>query len=274
MMPRALAECLPEIAAQIESQAPILLGLDFDGTLAPICPHPDEAQLAASVRNLLHRLASLPRVTMMIVSGRSLADVASRVGLPELIYAGNHGLEIQGQGLAFLEPTAAALVYPLADLVAQLKERLAAIPGALVEPKGLTASVHYRNVSPDLRDEVDRRLHQVMAHDLDRFALNPGHHVWEVRPRVSWHKGQAIHWVLQHLPVPMQPLIFYLGDDRTDEDAFAALPNGVTIKIGREPISTLARYHAADPIAVERFLCWIADRVDVDPDGNESTDMK
>ncbi len=266
MTPLSLMESLPEIARRIDRGEPILLGLDFDGTLTPICLHPDDARLAASVRDLLVRLAAIPRVTVMIVSGRSLADVASRVGLPDLIYAGNHGLEIQGRALAFLEPTATALVDSMAKLATQLKTQLANIPDALVEPKGLTASVHYRNVSPNLRDEVDRIVSQVMASDLDRFVLNPGHQVWEIRPRVSWHKGQAIHWVLQHLVEPAQRLVFYLGDDRTDEDAFACLPDGVTIKVGRVQISTHARYQVAAPDAVERFLNWLADRIRPEPE--------
>ncbi len=105
-----LTESLPEIASRIDRAESILLGLDFDGTLTPIRPRPEEVVLPEPVRAVLARLAGLPRVTLMIVSGRSLGDVASRVGLPQLIYAGNHGLEIRGPGLVFVEPTAALLV--------------------------------------------------------------------------------------------------------------------------------------------------------------------
>lgn len=259
-------ECLPEVAARIDPLGRIFLGLDFDGTLAPICLHPDDAHLASSVRDLLARFAAMNRVTVMIVSGRSLADVASRVGLPHLIYAGNHGLEIQGDGLVFLEPTAAALVDPLAQHMARIKERLAGIAGALVEPKGLTASVHYRNVSPDLQAEVAVVIREVMASDSDRFALNSGHHVWEVRPRVSWHKGHALGWVIRHLDDQSPVRVFYLGDDRTDEDAFENLPEGVTVKVGSEHMPTFARYRISGPDEVERFLNWLADQLQ--PDGN------
>src|SRR6516165_5006759 len=109
-----LLEVLPEIAARINSSGSILLGLDFDGTLTPLRERYDEVVLAEQVRALLSRLSLDRRVTVMILSGRSLPDVAGRVGLSGLIYAGNHGLEIEGPGVSFVEPTAAAAVQPLA----------------------------------------------------------------------------------------------------------------------------------------------------------------
>jgi trehalose-phosphatase len=256
-----LLESLPEIAGRMDRAGPILLGLDYDGTLTPIRPRPDEAVLSDHVRGILARLACVPRVTLMIVSGRSLADVADRVGLPELIYAGNHGLEIRGPGLVFVEPTAAALVVPLRELTMRMQEHLGEVPDALVEQKGLTASVHYRNVSPELWDELIRVVQFVVASDPDRFVLTAGHRVWEIGPRVSWDKGQALNWVAQHLGDLACRLVFYLGDDRTDEDAFVKLREGVTVKVGRPPLSTRARYHVADSAGVERFLAWLADKL-------------
>jgi trehalose-phosphatase len=256
-----LMESLPEIARRIDQAKSILLGLDFDGTLVPIRSHPDEVTLAEPVRSVLTRLARMPRVTLMIVSGRGRADVAGRVGLSDIIYAGNHGLEIQGPGIAFLEPMAAALASSLAELTKPLVELLTEIPGALVEPKGLTTSVHYRNVANDRWDEVTHAVQEVVALDPERFVLNSGHQVWEIRPIVAWHKGEAINWVIQHLEDPSHRLVFYLGDDRTDEDAFACLPDGVTVKIGRGQTSTLARYQLANPDSVERFLTWLADKL-------------
>ncbi len=257
----SLMDCLPEIARRIDRAQSLVLALDFDGTLTPFRQRPDQVTLSESVRAILARLANLPRVTVMIVSGRSLADVASRVGLPELIYAGNHGLEIQGLGLTFLEPTAAALIESLAQLTPPLESSLADVPGALVEPKGLTTSVHYRSVAHDRRDEVARVVEQVVARVSDHFVLSSGHLVLEIRPRVSWHKGKALQWVVQHLDQSSNRLVFYLGDDRTDEDAFASLPDGVTVKVASEQTRTLARYQLADPDAVERFLTWLAEKL-------------
>jgi trehalose-phosphatase len=196
----------------------------------------------------------------MIVSGRSLVDVSRRVGLPELIYAGNHGLEIQGPGLVFLEPTAAARAERLGKLTAPLEALLQDVPGALVEPKGLTTSVHDRNVPSEFQDRVAQVVRDIVARDPDHFILTTGRRVWEIRPRVSWHKGQAVHWVLQHLGNSSEGLVFYIGDDRTDEDVFASLPDGVTVKVGNAP-TTHARYKIPDPTAVEKFLNWLLEQV-------------
>jgi trehalose-phosphatase len=257
---------LPEIAARIDRAGRIVLGLDFDGTLTPIRPRPDDAVLSDTVRDLVRRLALVPRVTVVIVSGRNLAEVSARVGLPGLIYAGNHGMEIRGPGLSFIEPTADALIGPLEEHTRKLKERLAAVPGALVEPKGLTTSVHDRNVPDEHRDALAAAVREVVAADAGRFVLTSGHRVWEVRPAVSWHKGQALLWILDHLDndddnATADRLVFHLGDDRTDEDAFASLPDGVTVKIGPPDAPTRARYRLDDPAAVEHFLTWLLDHM-------------
>lgn len=258
MSTRNLMESLPEIARRIDRAGNILLGLDFDGTLTPIRALPDEVTLPEPVRVVMNRLARLPQVTLMIVSGRSLTDIASRVGLPELIYAGNHGLEIRGPSLVFVEPTAVALVDRLRELTNRLRELLRDVPDALVEPKGLATSVHYRNVAPELCDELAHIVCHAVASDPDHFVLTTGHRVWEILPRVSWHKGRALSWVLDRLNDPAHRLVFYLGDDRTDEDAFATLTDGVTVRVGHAQSSTHARYQLADPAAVERFLTWLA----------------
>jgi trehalose 6-phosphate phosphatase len=256
-----LMDSLPRIAGRIDQSQAILLGLDFDGTLTPLRQHPGDAVLTERVRALLGRLARVPRVTLMIVSGRSLVDVAGRVGLPELIYAGNHGLEIEGPGVSFVEPTAAALADRLRELTGRLEPLLAEIPGALVEPKGLTTSVHYRNVPPEHTDRLARIVRETVEADTTRFVLTTGHAVWEIRPPVRWRKGDALLWVVRQLKDGSNRLVFFLGDDRTDEDAFASLPDHVTVKIGSPDHPTLARYRLRDPDAVHAFLEWLADRL-------------
>jgi trehalose 6-phosphate phosphatase len=253
-----LLSARPEIAARIERSASILLGLDFDGTLTPLVAHADEAVLSDSVRALLARLSRVDQVAVMIVSGRSLPDVTGRVGLPGLIYAGNHGLEIEGRGLAFLEPTAAACAAALDRITSDLRTTLADWPGVLVEAKRLTTSVHYRLVPDERWDDLARIVHERAAADPLQFVLTSGHRVWEIRPRVAWHKGHALDWTSRHLGEHANRLIFYLGDDRTDEDAFASLPDAITVKIGDHRSPTRAHYWLPDPESVCRFLDWLA----------------
>jgi trehalose 6-phosphate phosphatase len=263
MKPLKLMESLRDISDRIDRAGDILLGLDFDGTLAPIQPRPEDVVLAPPIRALLDRLAGSARVTTMIVSGRAMRDVIGLVGLPGLIYAGNHGLEIEGPGIAFVEPTAAATADRLETVTAHLRTRLANVPGVLVEPKGLTASVHYRNVPDEYQDELAGVVREAASADPDRFVLTSGHKVWEIRPRVTWNKGQALAWTIRQLGETGDRLVFYLGDDRTDEDAFAALPDGITVKVGSPETPTRARYTLPDPDSVHAFLGWLANRLAV-----------
>ena len=186
-----------------------------------------------------------------------------------MIYVGNHGLEIEGPGISFVEPTALAFSGRLNELADILQARLSHIPGVLVEPKGLTLGIHYRNVAADRRDKVSRVVREVASIESDRFVLCSGKLVWEIRPRSDWHKGRAMLWTLLHLKLA-DPLIFYLGDDLTDEDAFASLPDAFTVKIGDPSIPTLARYFLEGPTEVREFLEWLGTRCDlVDrPDGS------
>src|SRR6185295_17569926 len=86
----------------------LVLFLDFDGTLAPLREFPDEVELAPEVRRTLETLASRADIVMAIVSGREMWDLRRRVGIAGIIYAGEHGMEIRGRGLQFIEPGALA----------------------------------------------------------------------------------------------------------------------------------------------------------------------
>jgi trehalose-phosphatase len=258
---KELLDHLPEVAARLDGGGPILLGLDFDGTLAPLCTHPDAVVLADAVRETVARLAAVDRVTVMIVSGRGLPDVAGKVALADLIYAGNHGMEIEGPGLSFVEPTAEALVPSLESVTVALRQRLAELPGTFVEPKRLTTCIHYRNVPAELWDDVARIMRETEAAHSDHFILTSGHQVWEIRPRVTWHKGEALRWAIEQLGGDVPPLVFFLGDDRTDEDAFASLPDAVTVKIGHPESPTHAHYRLDNPDAVHTFLQWLVERL-------------
>jgi trehalose 6-phosphate phosphatase len=253
-------ESLSEIGRRIDQAGRILLALDFDGTLTPIRPYPGDAVLAESVRTLLEKLSRLPHVDVMIASGRSIADARSLVGLPGVIYSGNHGLEISGKGLTFDEPAARAATGRLENLARTIQERFANEPGVLVENKGPTASVHYRNAPAERWDHIAAVVRDTVSSQADLFVVLPGRRVWEIRPRVYWHKGSAVNWVASRLEDPDHRLVFFIGDDRTDEDAFASLPEGVTIKVGHEG-PTQARYQLADPAAVELFLVWLLEKL-------------
>ena len=111
----------PQVSQRLRDQAQVLLLFDYDGTLTPIVEHPDAAVLPAPVKQLLSRLESSDKFLVGVVTGRSLSDISGRVGLPGLIYAGNHGLEIMAPGLEFVHEAAAALASVQEEIGAQVK---------------------------------------------------------------------------------------------------------------------------------------------------------
>lgn len=259
-MTQRLFEALEEIGSRMAQAPCTLLCVDFDGTLAPLADHPKDVYLSAATRQALAALAGREGLALAIISGRERGDLQTRIGLPGLVYAGNHGLEISGPGLTFVEPAAAGQTEAVQRLAAELRSRLTAVPGAFVEDKGLTLSVHYRQVAADAAEEVRHIVHAVLAATNHPFHLTMGDKVFEIRPRVDWNKGNAIRWIQEQVADP-KALVVYLGDDATDEDAFAALADGVTVKIG-QPAETAAHYCLDSPAEVLAFLKWLTSQAD------------
>lgn len=251
-----LWEHLPEIAARIARAAHLLVLLDYDGTLTPIVARPEDAALEPNTREALAALAQRPRRTVAILSGRALSDVRARIGIEELIYAGNHGFEIEGPGIAFTCPEAAALTGKLRALAGNLEQRFRSIPGLVVEDKSLTLSIHYRLVPEEEMPRCRDALATAFGDLSSCFQVTTGHKVYEIRPRLNWNKGKAATWIRAHIRIA-GTLSIFVGDDRTDEDAFATLSDGITVKVGKAEM-TVASYSVSDPGEVCRFLNWLA----------------
>ncbi len=253
-MSSPLCEHMADVAGEIGSAPHLLLGLDFDGTLAPIVSHPSDASMPEETRSILKRLASRPDMTVAIVSGRALPDLAWRMDL-NVILAANHGLEISGRGLNFQHEQAESRRSMLHRICEQFARALTAIPGAWVENKGLTASVHFRSVEDSRKDEVASIVRGIAEADRDGLEVRNGNQVLEILPGVTWNKGSAVRWILDQLPEEKTALC-YLGDDVTDEDVFDAL-DGITIRVG-ECAPTAARFWVRDTFEVAGFLRWLS----------------
>src|SRR5258708_39643136 len=131
-MPSSMRKVITEVLGRLGGPKASLC-LDFDGTLAAITPEPSEARLDESVRQALLAIQGTDRITVGIISGRAIDDLQHRVGIEGLVYAGNHGLEILGAGLRFVEPEALATRHELREVVRQLVASLWQIPGIRVE---------------------------------------------------------------------------------------------------------------------------------------------
>jgi trehalose 6-phosphate phosphatase len=183
------------------SRAAVLL--DVDGVLAPIVPRPDDARVPDDTRAELHRLAQTYAL-VACVSGRAGDDARRVVGVPELIYVGNHGLELDPGAARWSE---------------RLEAFLATVTWPRIEDKGLTASLHYRG-APD-EDEARRELDAIGERARDAgFVARYGRKVLELVPPLAADKGTAITQLLE--PRNLERAL-YAGDDSTDLDAFAAL---------------------------------------------------
>ena len=251
-LPSALAA---DFVRQLQSKRPVVF-LDYDGTLTPIVARPDMAILAPSVRNTLTALAD--RWPVAIVSGRDRADVQRLVGVDNLIYAGGHGFDIQGPDFS-LEHGASFLV-DLESVEQELRQALATIDGALVERKRYSLAVHVRGLAPNPATAVEAVVDAALSRRA-RLRKGTGKMVFELMPRLDWNKGKAVLYILETLhPCGTGALPIYIGDDRTDEDAFAALSGrGVGILVSESPRKTAANYTLRNPDEVSRFLRRLLD---------------
>ena len=145
-----------------------------------------------------------------------------------MIYAGNHGLEIEGRGLSFEHPQAAVLKGAVREITERIAAHAASLEGIEIESKGLTSSIHYRRAARSAQIHLDALLRDIVAPGDPNIELKEGKMVHEIRPRVDWDKGKAVAWIRKQLGQP-DALPIVMGDDTTDEDAFAAFDDAITI---------------------------------------------
>ncbi len=200
---------------------------DFDGTLSPIVTDPWGAEILGLARTAIRALAGTPGVEVAMLSGRTAADVASRVRVGGVRYLGNHGLE-RGRLLRRQRPgTIEVAIHPafgrfgpLAEMLATSMPRAVSEDWLVVERKGPAIAFHYRT-APDVHRAADlvRRAVDVLDPD-GTFVRFPGRRVLELRPPGATAKGEALRQLIDEIR-PAAALI--LGDDVSDALAFAVL---------------------------------------------------
>ncbi len=238
----------------------VILFLDYDGTLTPIVSHPRLAVLSPKIRSVINKLNKQLPFGVTIVSGRSLSEIKRKVNLKELSYVGNHGYEMQTPYLKYIHPEALKFIASAKKIQNQLKQALKKYKGIFVEDKTMTLSVHYRNVALSEVASLKKAFLKAMQPYIKQrmVRLTHGKKVWEIRPPVSWGKGKSVQWLLTSLGVSdnKNALPIFIGDDKTDEDAFKVLKKkGIGIKICSEKDpSSAARYYLKDTREVLTFL--------------------
>jgi trehalose-phosphatase len=241
----------------------VLLLTDFDGTLADLAPTPAEAALSDAVARSIVLLAGRPGVTFGVVSGRRLLDVAARVGPAAEYVAGLHGLEIRGPGVSF-HHSALDVVEPIIRVIKEdAAKQLAWCPGVHLEDKTYALTCHVRLSPPALGDLALEQFEAVAEPHLEgqELKLLTGARALELLPAVDWHKGRAAAWIRARVAARVSGAvsIVYLGDDRTDEDAFDGLGSeDVAVGVGDRPHTHLIDYRLAGPASVGRLFQKLA----------------
>ncbi len=252
-----------KLSGKVKQAEHILLLSDFDGTLSPIAKKPELATLPELAKTRLQGLAQIPRLTLGVISGRNIKDLQQKTGINDILYAGNHGLQIEYRDIHFRHPVTSTIGEILSRVDYDVKLVFANIEGVLVENKGLTLSLHYRLADETQIEEITRIFNSITAPFVSsgKIKVTSGKKVYEVRPAVDWDKGKAIEFIVQELGFKNKPLVLYLGDDVTDYDAFRATNKlaGISIYVGQENINISARYFLYSPEEVSSFLEKLAD---------------
>lgn len=241
-----------DVARMLEGR-PVAVFLDYDGTLTPIVPRPEDATLAPHTRDALVELARV--CTVGIISGRDLDDVSTMVDVPGLWVAGSHGFDVRapdGTRTQFEQGAAALPALDEAELA--LVDAIAAAPGARVERKRFAIAVHYRQVDNGDVAGLEAAV-QALADGSPALRMAGGKKIFELRPAADWHKGAALSWLLEATGSGSDTLAVFIGDDVTDEDALDRVrSSGLGVVVGDEERSTAAHCRLDEPDRVAAFL--------------------
>lgn len=245
------------------SQRPLALIFDVDGTLAPLAPTPSQAIVPDATQRLLRLLVRRGAICAA-VSGRSALDAHRLVGVDELFYVGNHGIDQVVGGTFSVLPRAASYIPRIEAALLNLQQAVDA-PGIILEPKGATASIHYRLVED--ADAVRAHILAVLDAWRNELRITEGKYVVELRPPVKATKGSAVLELVRRHGCRG---VLYAGDDLTDVDAFSAVAQlrgegvaGVSLAVcdveTPPEVSNAADIQVAGVAGIQSILVWLAE---------------
>ncbi len=245
----ALTPELREAIREIAGTEHLLVAMDFDGTMAPIVGHADDARPLPRSAAAFAGLAVLPRTTTALISGRALASLRAVASPPvNTLLIGSHGAEAwlgPGSTGLTLEPEQKAL---LAEVRAVLEDIVKEAPGTMLEDKPAGVVLHTRLAPDDVADDAVGAARSVLQERKGVF-LKDGKRVLETSV-VNASKGEGVTFLRQ---ITGATGVLFAGDDTTDEDALARLePGDVGVKVGLD--FTQAQYRVEAPVHVTELL--------------------
>ncbi|ELT43151.1 trehalose-phosphatase [Arthrobacter nitrophenolicus] len=245
----ALSPELRQAVRRVAGTDHLLVAMDFDGTMAPIVAHADDARPLPRAAAAFAGLAALPRTTTALISGRALASLRAVASPPvESLLIGSHGAE------AWLGPGSTGLTLDvqqkelLAEVRAILAEIVANAPGTMLEDKPAGVVLHTRQAADDVAADAVAAARSLLQ-DRKGVFLKDGKRVLETSV-VNASKGEGVTFLRQ---VTGATAVLFAGDDTTDEDALARLePGDVGVKVGLD--FTQAQYRVEAPVHVAELL--------------------
>jgi trehalose-phosphatase len=244
----------PDLSAVINDLARssvLLVATDFDGTVAPIVDDPTHAEMNRETAVAIRMLTGLAQTQVAVISGRALADLAQKTrDISDLHLIGSHGSEFDPSLAAPLAPRCDEL---LCELTRELQDVARSLPGARVETKPSSLAFHYRKAD---EAQSEKAIKQILAGPGQRAGVHVRHGKKVIELSVvETNKGAALQKIRQRIGATA---VLFIGDDVTDEDAFAVLRgHDVGVKVG--PGETLARFRIDDSHAVARTLAQLAE---------------
>ena len=237
----------------------ILLLTDFDGTLSELAATPADAVVSNPVLDAFASMSAVPELTLGVVSGRRMDDVAARVGPAAEYVAGLHGLEIRGHGEEFSHRALDEVEPVIAKLAMAAEPRLAWCRGCFLENKRWALTCHVRMADPDEGEQALEEFEAIAEPYLESRILRLliGSKAVELLPAVDWNKGRAVEWIRARVArdTRRSVSVIYLGDDRTDEDAFTVLGvDDIAVAVGYRPHTHLIDARLEGPAAVGEFF--------------------
>ncbi len=237
----------------------LFLLFDFDGTLVPIMKNPKDCYLPDEIRICLDKIKD--KVKIGIISGRDLQDLKSKVLVEGIYYSGSHGLQIGGPDIKYINPNAAQLRPYLDKIYSEVINLCEEFPGALIEKKSFSFTLHYRQVESKIRKDLKKTFFQIIKRfDDGRIKILEGKMVYEVLPSIDWNKGMAVSFLLKNMKKEAFPI--FIGDDLTDETVFSKIKDkGLTIKVGYSK-KTMAMYFLKNQKEVYKFIRMLKEVID------------
>ncbi|OGU63411.1 MAG: trehalose-phosphatase [Stygiobacter sp. RIFOXYC12_FULL_38_8] len=239
----------------IKTARQIILFLDYDGTLVPIMEKPSLAVMSYQMEEILRDLNRKGNISIFLVTGRAHSDIKKIFRVKDVTIISNHGFQITGKNINWSHPDIKHFLPSLRKTKLLLMKKLNFFPSTFLEDKRITMTVHFRNAEKKHIPLLKKTVRNIVVNYKEDLHTTSGKKVVEVRPNIRWNKGEAVLKIMKRLRIRNEATkILYVGDDKTDEDAFKALKHkAVTIVVGRKQNSH-ANYYVRNTDEVQKVL--------------------